>query len=304
MFNIFLIFIISVFAENIKIVQCPNGFFLNQEYGSCKDVDECASNSVCTSHLQNCKNTVGSFECECIDGYKAAPFGGCEEKTRCEQFGQECQWKCEENSKELIESKCVCPAGYYQSGSSVVTCHDINECLTRSSNYQSKNDCINLHGRYECFPEHDCPQGFSFSTRERACYRNFSESCNSTEICDFRRILYHSAELLNYPVPKDVLVTRLKSSQSFGRSARYSYEILEVTDKYGFLAHDSPAFFVKQRSAKSGRAEIHYLGKATFDGQGISRRIKIKYTAKHKNSGKIYRNELIEILVYVSQFDF
>jgi len=40
---------------------------------------------------------------------------------------------------------------------------------------------------------------------------------------------------------------------------------LEVTDKYGFLAHDSPAFFVKQRSLKSGRAEIHYLGKATFD---------------------------------------
>ena len=145
MFNIFLIFIISVFAENIKIVQCPNGFFLNQEEGSCKDVDECASNSVCTSHLQNCKNTVGSFECECIDGYKAAPFGGCEEKTRCEQFGQgwkilmifdqfsECQWKCEENAKELIESKCVCPAGYYQSGSSVVTCHDINECLTRNA---------------------------------------------------------------------------------------------------------------------------------------------------------------------------
>ena len=44
---------------------------------------------------------------------------------------------------------------------------------------------------------------------------------------------------------------------------------MEVTDKNGFLAHDSPAFFVNQRSVKNGRAEIHYLGKATFEASGF-----------------------------------
>lgn len=83
-------------------------------------------------------NSENITSIQCREGQKAGLFGGCEEMTRCEKFGQgeiysiffdlfsECQWKCE-------ESNCICPAGYYQSELSVVTCHDVNECVNRKS---------------------------------------------------------------------------------------------------------------------------------------------------------------------------
>jgi len=46
---------------------CPTGYQLNEDKVRCDDVDECATQyGVCS---QLCKNTAGSFECSCADGY-------------------------------------------------------------------------------------------------------------------------------------------------------------------------------------------------------------------------------------------
>ena len=42
-------------------------------YNICTDVDECAEGTSGCS--QECNNTIGSFECSCIDGYQLA-FNG------------------------------------------------------------------------------------------------------------------------------------------------------------------------------------------------------------------------------------
>ena len=92
----FILLVVSVNTENTTAIttesapniECFEGFKYDVVAESCADVDECAlARSPCESY-QHCQNTIGSFECKCFDGYKTAPFGGCEEKTRCERNGQ------------------------------------------------------------------------------------------------------------------------------------------------------------------------------------------------------------------------
>lgn len=51
---------------------CPNGFLLNADGYSCRDIDECMyeQDPVCS---QTCSNTVGSFRCGCMTGYVLRP---------------------------------------------------------------------------------------------------------------------------------------------------------------------------------------------------------------------------------------
>ncbi|CAG5110576.1 Oidioi.mRNA.OKI2018_I69.chr2.g4962.t1.cds [Oikopleura dioica] len=227
--------------------------------------------------------------------------------TKCEKNGQVCQWKCEETE---IGARCICPPGYWQFQD---TCHDENECFGRSPCGEKSSNCLNLHGRSECLPELECPDDFRLISYSRNSYpagceqiQGTGKNCTDEFFCQFWRIRQQSGELLNYPSPRDQLVARVESSETFGRGSRYSYEILEVVDRDGNQAYDSAAIFIKQRSERVGRAEIHFLGKPAFEGPGVSRRIKLKYTGSklYRGISKTMRVELIEILVYVSEFDF
>lgn len=43
------------------------------------DVDECSQGAVCLEEGQSCSNTVGSYKCNCADGY-IKKDGGCIKK--------------------------------------------------------------------------------------------------------------------------------------------------------------------------------------------------------------------------------
>jgi len=52
----------------------------------CADVDECAgvnSGALCSRETEKCVNTVGSYRCDCADGFKRRS-GKCEAKKKRE----------------------------------------------------------------------------------------------------------------------------------------------------------------------------------------------------------------------------
>ncbi|KAK5978652.1 Latent transforming growth factor beta binding protein 4 [Trichostrongylus colubriformis] len=52
-----------------KCVRCRYGWNLTPGQG-CVDINECETGGVCSKPNEKCINTPGSYECECVDGYK------------------------------------------------------------------------------------------------------------------------------------------------------------------------------------------------------------------------------------------
>ena len=59
---------------------CRSGYQLSDDGVSCSDMDECATESLCS---QLCTNTVGAFSCSCVAGYILRP-----DMTSCKASGQ------------------------------------------------------------------------------------------------------------------------------------------------------------------------------------------------------------------------
>ena len=48
----------------------------------CIDIDECTSgNNTCNFTISKCKNTEGSFECNCLEGFMESATGECISKS-------------------------------------------------------------------------------------------------------------------------------------------------------------------------------------------------------------------------------
>jgi len=77
-------------AMNSRICTCKPGYI--SKMGSCQDIDECASGTICGSAgTATCSNTEGSYNCTCNTGYigggKATPCIKESIKTDCEKNG-------------------------------------------------------------------------------------------------------------------------------------------------------------------------------------------------------------------------
>ncbi|KAL3114934.1 hypothetical protein niasHT_011370 [Heterodera trifolii] len=55
---------------------CRIGYKMDPEIG-CNDIDECAERGKCDKSNEKCVNTPGSFECQCVDGFKRLDSGEC-----------------------------------------------------------------------------------------------------------------------------------------------------------------------------------------------------------------------------------
>ena len=115
------------------------------------DKNECLDNTHnCTSEGMVCKNSVGSFNCDCEKTY----FYDSHQNT-CVKLGCRQYHKCKENSVCEIDENgdpgCACPDGYELDGK--YRCRDINECLNALSGEdvcEATEECRNLPGSFEC----------------------------------------------------------------------------------------------------------------------------------------------------------
>ena len=77
--------------------ECNEGFtkFLDEDgkWADCEDVNECLDTSRCNGENQACRNTLGSFICDCISGYEIQSDGSCVDINECVE-GHQCDQIC------------------------------------------------------------------------------------------------------------------------------------------------------------------------------------------------------------------
>jgi len=106
---------------------CPKGFYPYQLFFGqiqCIDINECLQ-SACGQHSK-CINEIGSYRCQCGNGFRYGRSGGCEDINECLGGGvfgttsSPCSYACENNQGGF---SCRCPKGYYpvQGGTCVAT---------------------------------------------------------------------------------------------------------------------------------------------------------------------------------------
>uniref|UniRef100_A0A182R2D1 Cell adhesion molecule n=1 Tax=Anopheles funestus TaxID=62324 RepID=A0A182R2D1_ANOFN len=186
-------------------ISCLEGFVYNASLGGCSDVDECA-NGMCRQVGQLCINTVGSFECDCIQGYRPLVYetdqydGSIVQEMQCVDIN-ECRDKTDECSHYCTNVpgsyECFCPDRYLlaKDGKTCTIkrkrnepvrmvprclegyqwedghCQDIDECALQADECGDSFSCINTRGGYICVPA-DCPPEYELDGQEEMCVLN------------------------------------------------------------------------------------------------------------------------------------
>ncbi|KAA0202666.1 hypothetical protein HAZT_HAZT007815 [Hyalella azteca] len=153
----------STAGTNTPSASCPPGFHFDVTNDTCRgkfkliflsqftlvsshdDVDECET-SPCMAE-ERCRNTLGSFECRCREGYKLDSS-----TSRCKDIN-ECQlgtYDCEESQRcdnTIGSYTCVrisgCGTGYTLNHNNGL-CEDNDECES------GKHDCVQLGPQWRC----------------------------------------------------------------------------------------------------------------------------------------------------------
>ncbi|VDK52925.1 unnamed protein product [Anisakis simplex] len=129
--------------------ECLNGFEKNA-HGECIDIDECRTHTANCDRNAWCKNTIGSYECECKAAYrgngKHCTFVGLGRSTI----------DCTECSPDAtcLSGICMCKEGFVGDG---FNCSDVNECYREPHVCDKNAECRNVEGSFIC----ECLPGFA-----------------------------------------------------------------------------------------------------------------------------------------------
>ncbi|XP_076867639.1 EGF-containing fibulin-like extracellular matrix protein 1 isoform X3 [Brachyhypopomus gauderio] len=149
-----------------RAMRCSPGFTLDEH--NCRDVNECQVSQPCQ---HQCYNLMGSFICQCNQGFELAPDSvSCLDIDECAFSSYMCQYTCVNSPGEY---SCTCPEGYQLHGTRM--CQDINECET-GHECSEEEMCWNYFGGYRCYPSNPCQEPY-VRTSENRCV------CQSTSGC-------------------------------------------------------------------------------------------------------------------------
>ncbi|XP_053389047.1 mucin-like protein [Mercenaria mercenaria] len=133
---------------------------------TCSDVNECLLDS--NGCKQHCKNTNGSYFCECNSGYELESDGhSCKDIDECTRHTHFCGNKLNELCVNTAGSAtCQCAPGYNRKmKNSSCTEVDIDEC-TRHTHSCGKNElCVNTKGNANC----QCAPGYNRKMKNDSC---------------------------------------------------------------------------------------------------------------------------------------
>uniref|UniRef100_A0A672MQD3 Signal peptide, CUB and EGF-like domain-containing protein 2 n=1 Tax=Sinocyclocheilus grahami TaxID=75366 RepID=A0A672MQD3_SINGR len=127
------------------------------------DIDECELHNGGCDHY--CRNTIGSFECNCRKGFKLlTDERSCQDIDEC-FFERTCDHTCVNSPGSF---QCVCNKGYTLYG--LAHCGDRNECSL--NNGGCEHTCENTMGSFECH----CHAGYKLHWNKKDCIGKMSLS--------------------------------------------------------------------------------------------------------------------------------
>ncbi|KAI0230808.1 hypothetical protein LSAT2_018833 [Lamellibrachia satsuma] len=151
-------------TPNAGCTKCPPGVTGGDCY---EDLDECLNNP-CGSNA-SCSNTIGTFHCDCHEGYVQQNLTSCVELDECESDPCQNGATCTDQFNNYV---CSCVQGYSGRNCEI----DVDEC--ESSPCQNHGTCVDRVNKYRC----SCPTGFTGSKCETALLCN-SAPCQNGAVC-------------------------------------------------------------------------------------------------------------------------
>lgn len=143
-------------GEQFTCKNTVGSFKCNCPAGFVKLLDQCVDKNECDNLTKcdinaACSNTVGSFSCECNTGF-TGNGDQCNDINECLQEPCDQNAQCENNAGSF---ECECLIGYTGNG---FECTDVDECTNDNLNNCDENaECENLPGAFEC----NCNTGYS-----------------------------------------------------------------------------------------------------------------------------------------------
>ena len=110
-----------------------------------KQLYSCVVNSTC-------KNSIGSFSCECLEGYHGDGRQQCDDVDECNDRQGACVGTNEVCSNLPGSFECVCDRGYDRVElNGTYSCVNVNECeLGRGDCNRTTEVCVDVQGGFRC----------------------------------------------------------------------------------------------------------------------------------------------------------
>ena len=153
--------------------QAGPGMMVDPMTGTRTEINACELMPGACQH-GSCVNTVGSFRCECNNGYEFD-----EDSHQCVDLNECLQSPCSGNSECVNipgSYTCKCPEGY-KLGPTGRDCRDIDEC-SEIQGMCDNGECRNLAGSFQC----TCKEGFTLTSARDSCV-DTDECWNNPGIC-------------------------------------------------------------------------------------------------------------------------
>eukprot|EP00117_Sycon_ciliatum_P011420 scpid34174/ scgid12906/ Latent-transforming growth factor beta-binding protein 1; Transforming growth factor beta-1-binding protein 1 len=155
---------------------CPAGFLKNPGTEQCEDIDECqpgtapeSALSVCSMSTGPCRNTHGSYYCDCTAGYERTVNGTCRDTPECLRYPNICRpgGACIDYPGGF---RCNCSSGYMLTADQM-SCSDFDECseTVSPSSCFSHEICLNSMGSFVCHAPQRVFLGTSPPSGETTC---------------------------------------------------------------------------------------------------------------------------------------
>uniref|UniRef100_A0A672K2R7 Latent-transforming growth factor beta-binding protein 1 n=1 Tax=Sinocyclocheilus grahami TaxID=75366 RepID=A0A672K2R7_SINGR len=175
-------------TEGLFICNCEPGFILSSTGDQCNDVDECLELSQTCDGVGQCVNILGSYQCNCPQGYRQVNGTSCQDVDECSLNENTCgsHGVCQNT---IGSFSCQCDPGFKDSQDGQ-GCVDVNECELLG-NVCGEAICENREGTFLCLcademQEFDPMLAKCFSTppvtpvERKECYFNL----NDENLCD------------------------------------------------------------------------------------------------------------------------
>lgn len=168
-------------ANKTDECKCSAGYSPSMLENPCVDIDECALGNPCR-HRGYCINTIGSFKCDCLQGWNGDHCqdkdgnetrcligykGSCmEDLDECTEFSASPCGPTENCTNTRGSYRCTCLTGW--TGIHCLT--DVDEC-NLDQPCENTKICVNTQGSYKCH----CDHGWSGEN----CSTNIEECLNT-----------------------------------------------------------------------------------------------------------------------------